>query len=33
MDIFKGIKSLFDLDNPDPLPTFTQMRAVVKRVL
>ena len=33
MDIFKTVKRLFDLENPNHSPIFTEFRTTVKREL
>jgi hypothetical protein len=33
MDIFKTVKKLFDLENPNHSPVFTEFRTTVKRDL
>ena len=33
LDIFKSVKRLFDLENPNHSPSFTELRTVVKREL
>jgi hypothetical protein len=33
MDIFKTVKKLFDLENPNHSPIFTEFRTTVKREL
>ena len=33
LDIFKTIRRLFDLENPNDIPTFTEFKTVVKREL
>ena len=33
IDIFKTVRRLFDLENPNEAPVFTEFRTVVKREL